>query len=160
MENKLSHIDRKGQPGMVDVSKKKETFRLARARAVVFLGEEILSTLENEELKTPKGPVFQTALIAGVMGAKQTGNLIPLCHPIGLDNCQFDIQILDKDHVQIDCTATVNAKTGVEMEALTGASVAALTIYDMCKAMSQDIVIKEVKLIEKRGGKKDYLREG
>lgn len=159
MENELSHIDGKGQPGMVDVSKKKETFRLARARAVVFLGEEILSTLESEELKTPKGPVFQTALIAGVMGAKQTGNLIPLCHPIGLDNCQFDIHIIDKDHVQIDCTATVNAKTGVEMEALTGASIAALTIYDMCKAMSQDIVIKEVKLIEKRGGKKDYLRE-
>jgi cyclic pyranopterin phosphate synthase len=95
-----------------------------------------------------------------VRNLKQTGNLIPLCHPIGLDNCQFDIQIVDKDHVQIDCTATVNAKTGVEMEALTGASVAALTIYDMCKAMSQDIVIKEVKLIEKRGGKKDYLREG
>ena len=144
---------------MVDVSSKKETFRLAKARALVYLGKEILDALENEELQMPKGPAFQTAMIAGVMGAKQTGNLIPLCHPIGMDNCKFDICVLDASHVQIDCTATVHAKTGVEMEALTGASVAALTIYDMCKAMSHDIIIKEIKLMEKRGGKKDFLRD-
>lgn len=159
MGKEFSHIDKSGQPGMVDVSGKTESFRLAKARALVYMGEEILYALENEELQMPKGPVFQTALIAGVMGAKQTGNLIPLCHPIGMDNCKFDIRVLDSAHVQIDCTASVYAKTGVEMEALTGASVAALTIYDMCKAMSHDIIIKEIKLMEKRGGKKDFLRD-
>ena len=158
MENKLSHLNDKGEPGMVDVGKKASTDRLARARAVVFLGVEILSALENEELKMPKGPVFQTAIIAGVMAAKKTGDLIPLCHPIGMDNCSFDIKVLNTEEVQIECTVSVHAKTGIEMEALTGASLAALTIYDMCKAMSQDICIKEVKLMEKRGGKKDYLR--
>jgi cyclic pyranopterin phosphate synthase len=159
MGKELSHINKEGEPGMVDVSHKKNSHRLAKARALIYLGKEILETLENEELNTPKGPVFQTALIAGVMGSKQTGNLIPLCHPIGLDNCQFEISVIDSEHVQIDCTTTVNAKTGVEMEALTGASIAALTIYDMCKAMSQDIIIKELKLMEKRGGKKDFLRD-
>jgi cyclic pyranopterin phosphate synthase len=102
--------------------------------------------------------VFQTAIIAGIMAAKKTGELIPLCHPLGLDNCKIDIHINDKQQVVIDCTASIIAKTGIEMEALTGASVAALTIYDMCKALSHDIVIKETKLIEKTGGKSDFKR--
>jgi cyclic pyranopterin phosphate synthase len=106
---------------------------------------------------TKKGPVFQTAIIAGVMGAKKTSELIPLCHPLGLDNCQVEIHV-DGEDVVITSTATVSAKTGVEMEALTAASVAALTVYDMCKAMSHDIVISEVKLLEKAGGKSDFKR--
>jgi cyclic pyranopterin phosphate synthase len=93
------------------------------------------------------------------MAAKKTGELIPLCHPIGMENCQIEIKINDKKEVVIECLATVTAKTGIEMEAMTGASVAALTIYDMCKAFSHDIVIKETKLIQKTGGKKDFFRE-
>lgn len=92
------------------------------------------------------------------MGAKKTSELIPLCHPIGLDNCNLHIKLNDNNEIVIECTASIEAKTGVEMEALTGASVAALTIYDMCKALSHDIVIKEIKLIEKSGGKNDFKR--
>ena len=92
------------------------------------------------------------------MASKKTGDLIPLCHPLGLENCQIDIFLNEKREIIVDCTASLTAKTGVEMEALTGASVAALTIYDMCKAMSHDIVIKEIKLMEKTGGKRDFKR--
>jgi cyclic pyranopterin phosphate synthase len=102
--------------------------------------------------------VFQTAIIAGIMAAKKTGDLIPLCHPLGLDNCNVTIRINEQQEVVVDCTASITAKTGVEMEALVGASIAALTIYDMCKAMSHDIVIKETKLISKTGGKRDFKR--
>lgn len=144
---------------MVDVGEKAVTRRLARARSIVVLGEEIMDQLEREEIHTKKGPVFQTAIIAGVMGAKKTGELIPLCHPLGLDNCQVEIHVNDKREVVIDCTASLSGKTGVEMEALTGATIAALTVYDMCKAFSHDIVIKETKLMEKKGGKRDFIRE-
>src|SRR5207245_629758 len=97
-------------------------------------------------------------IIAGIMAAKKTGDLIPLCHPLGLDNCKIAIHLNEKKEVVIDCTATITAKTGVEMEALVGASIAALTIYDMCKALSHDIVIRETKLMEKTGGKRDFKR--
>lgn len=143
---------------MVDVSDKKVTRRVAKAQAVVFLGKEILSRMRGDELITKKGPVFQTAIIAGVMGAKKTHELIPFCHPLGLEDCQIVISI-NKEKVIIDSTAVITSKTGVEMEALTGASIAALTIYDMCKALSHDIVIEEVKLMEKTGGKKDFKRK-
>lgn len=156
----FTHLDASGNPSMVDVGEKAATKRLARARAVVVLGTEIMDRLEKEEIHTKKGPVFQTAIIAGVMAAKKTGELIPLCHPVGMENCQIQIQVNDAREVVIDCTASVTAKTGIEMEALTGASVAALTIYDMCKAFSQDILIKEIQLMEKTGGKKDFKREG
>jgi len=156
----FTHLDASGNPSMVDVGEKTATKRFARARAVVVLGEEIMDRLEKEEIHTKKGPVFQTAIIAGVMAAKKTGELIPLCHPVGMDNCQIQIQVNDAREVVIECTASVTAKTGIEMEALTGASVAALTIYDMCKAFSQDILIKEIKLMEKMGGKKDFRRKG
>ena len=109
-------------------------------------------------MQTKKGPVFQTAIIAGIMAAKKTGELIPLCHPLGLENCKLVISLNEQREVVIDCTASITAKTGVEMEALVGASIAALTIYDMCKAMSHDIVIRETKLIEKTGGKRDFKR--
>ena len=101
--------------------------------------------------------MFQTAIIAGIMAAKKTGDLIPLCHPLALDDCKIEIQINGQELV-IDCTATITAKTGVEMEALTGATIAALTVYDMCKALSHDIIIKEIKLMEKTGGKNDFKR--
>ena len=157
--NQFSHLDAGGNPNMVDVSEKKVTKRTATARAIVVLTDEILSHFENDDIKTKKGSVFQTAIIAGVMAAKRTGELIPLCHPIGLENCHIDIILNEKREVVVNCTAVVTSKTGVEMEALTGVSVAALTIYDMCKAFSHDIEIKSVKLMEKTGGKKDFKRE-
>ena len=143
---------------MVDIGTKKVSRRTARARAIVVLSDEIMDQLEGQELHTKKGPVFQTAVLAGIMGSKKTGELIPLCHPLGLDNCEVHIQVNEQREVVIDCTARITAKTGVEMEALTGATVAALTVYDMCKAFSHDIVIKETKLMEKTGGKRDFKR--
>ncbi|SEH37862.1 cyclic pyranopterin monophosphate synthase MoaC [Chryseobacterium culicis] len=155
----FSHLNKKEQPGMVNVGSKKITHRKAVAKAIVSLPENILTALQKDDFKTKKGSVFQTAIIAGIMAAKKTGDLIPLCHPIGMDNCEIDIEVNSQNEVEIYCTAEVQAKTGIEMEALTGASVAALTIYDMCKAMSQDIVVKEIKLIEKTGGKNDFKRD-
>ena len=133
------------------------TKRIARARSVVVLGDEIMQHLTGNDIQTKKGPVFQTAIIAGIMAAKKTSDLIPLCHPLALENCKIDISINQQQEVVIDCTAVITSKTGVEMEALTGASVAALTIYDMCKAFSHHIVIKETRLIEKTGGKSDFI---
>jgi cyclic pyranopterin monophosphate synthase len=156
--NKSTHLDADNNPSMVDVGEKKITKRTAKARAIVLLNEDILQYLDGGEIRTKKGAVFQTAIIAGVMASKKTGDLIPLCHPLGLENCQIDIFLNEKREVIVDCTASLTAKTGVEMEALTGATVAALTIYDMCKAMSHDIVIKEIKLMEKMGGKRDFKR--
>ena len=154
----MTHLDKQGNPAMVDVTEKILTHRVAVARSIVVLPEEVLLHLTDGDLQTKKGPVFQTAIIAGIMAAKKTGELIPLCHPLGLDNCKVNISINDKQEVVIECTATITAKTGVEMEALVGASIAALTVYDMCKAMSHDIVIKETKLVEKSGGKRDFKR--
>lgn len=155
-EEKLSHVDASGNPGMVDVGDKKITKRVAVAQAIVVPGEKILAHLQHDEIHTKKGPVFQTAIIAGTMGCKKTSDLIPLCHPLALENCKISIHISENKEIVITCTASITSKTGVEMEALTGASVAALTIYDMCKAFSHDIVIKEIKLLEKSGGKSDY----
>jgi cyclic pyranopterin phosphate synthase len=154
----FSHLDERGQPNMVDVSEKQISRRTAIARSIVSLPTEVLEQLADGDIQTKKGSVFQTAIIAGIMAAKKTGDLIPLCHPLGLDNCKIIIHLNEKQEVVIDCTATITAKTGVEMEALVGASIAALTIYDMCKAMSHDIVIKETKLMEKTGGKCDFKR--
>jgi len=156
MENKFTHLDQKGNPSMVDVGAKAVTTRVAIARSIVLLEDHILDQLEADDIKTKKGPVFQTAIIAGVMAAKKTSELIPLCHPIGLDNCQVRIQVNELREVVIECETSITSKTGVEMEALTGASVAALTIYDMCKAFSHNIIIKETRLIKKTGGKKDF----
>lgn len=156
-KNKFTHIDASGNPAMVDVSEKKITKRTAKAQAIVNVGDEIISQIKDNELITKKGPVFQTAIIAGVMGAKRTSSLIPFCHPLGLEDCQVKIQV-KKNKIVIDSSATITSKTGVEMEALTAASVAALTVYDMCKALSHHIIIEEIKLMEKTGGKKDFKR--
>ncbi len=156
-KKQFTHISKDGNPQMVDVSGKKMTLRRARAKAIVDVGDEILGLIENNELITKKGPVFQTAIIAGVMGSKKTSDLIPFCHPLGLEDCQVRIRVENKKIV-IDTEAVVSGKTGVEMEALTAASIAALTVYDMCKALSHTIVIQEIKLMEKSGGKKDFKR--
>ena len=143
---------------MVDIFEKEVTERTATARTLVLLDDEIVSRLENDEIHTKKGPVFQTAILAGIMAAKKTSDLIPLCHPIGLDRCKVDIELNEKKEVEIWCTAGTASKTGVEMEALTGASIAALTIYDMCKGFSHHIEIRATSLMEKKGGKNDFKR--
>ncbi len=140
---------------MVDVSSKKVTERTARARATVKLTSKIIEAIKGNELITKKGPVFQTAILAGVMAAKKTHELIPLCHPLMTENCQVTIT-LKKNRALISTFVKVTAKTGAEMEALTAAAVAALTIYDMCKALSHAIIIEEIRLVAKTGGKKDF----
>jgi cyclic pyranopterin phosphate synthase len=154
----ITHLDKQGNPTMVDVTGKTVSHRTATARSIVSLPDEVLIHLTGGDLQTKKGSVFQIAIIAGIMAAKKTGELIPLCHPLGLDNCNITISINEQQEVVIDCTASLTAKTGVEMEALVGASIAALTVYDMCKAMSHNIVIKETKLLSKTGGKRDFKR--
>lgn len=154
---KLTHVDSANRPKMVDVSGKIASEREARARSIVVLPAEVMSALDGDEIMTRKGPVFATAIIAGVMAAKKTHELIPFCHPLGLDSCKISIDI-EKNQAVIDCRCKVTHKTGVEMEALTGASIAALTVYDMLKALSHDIVISETKLMSKTGGKQDFMR--
>jgi cyclic pyranopterin phosphate synthase len=153
--SKLSHIDSGGRPSMVDVSEKVATHRTAVAQSLVILPPAVAEALAGAGFRTAKGPVFDTAIIAGVMAAKRTHELIPFCHPLGIENCKIEIRMQSPTEVAIRCTVSVHHKTGVEMEALTGASVAALTIYDMCKALSHDIVIGDTRLLEKRGGKSD-----
>ncbi|MEJ5106013.1 MULTISPECIES: cyclic pyranopterin monophosphate synthase MoaC [Chryseobacterium] len=156
--SEFTHLNKNGEPAIVDIGGKNVTKRKAVAQAIISLPNNVLEALQKDDFQTKKGSVFQIAIIAGIMGAKKTSELIPLCHPIGLDNCNLQIELNNQNDIVIQCTASIEAKTGVEMEALTGASVAALTIYDMCKALSHDIVIKEIKLIEKTGGKNDFRR--
>ena len=151
----FSHINTKGNPKMVNVSDKKITKRTAIAKATMFLGNEIITKLEINDLQTKKGPVFQTAIIAGIQGVKKTSELIPMCHPLLINGVDITIDIIDKEHVEVFCSVTIEGKTGVEMEALTGANITCLTIYDMCKSITQNMSIKEVKLVEKTGGKSD-----
>lgn len=150
----FTHIDSSSRPTMVDVSDKVVTKRTATASARVRFPAAVAEALRSQQFNTPKGPVFQTAIIAGTMAAKRTHDLIPFCHPLGLEKCSVSVEMEGDDAVVL-CTVSVHHKTGVEMEALTGASVAALTIYDMCKALSHDIVIAETRLVSKRGGKSD-----
>jgi len=140
---------------MVNVSDKKITKRTAIAKATMFLGEEIISHFNNDELITKKGPVFQTAIIAGIQGVKKTSEIIPMCHPLLINGVDINIHVINSEHIEVLCEVIIEGKTGVEMEALTGVNITCLTIYDMCKSISQDIVIKEVKLLEKTGGKSD-----
>ena len=157
---KLSHIDNAKQPTMVDVSNKTATDRQAHARAIVEFPEDVAARFSGGDIETAKGPVFATAIVAGVMGAKRTHELIPFCHPLGLSNCKITIELDDYNRAVVDCVCKVHHKTGVEMEALTGATIAALTIYDMCKALSHDIVLRETRLLAKSGGKEDYVYDG
>jgi cyclic pyranopterin phosphate synthase len=157
--SKLSHVDKENRPTMVDVSSKVVSDREAHAQSIIVLPDEVLQQVSGDEIETKKGPVFATAVIAGVMAAKKTHELIPFCHPVGLESCRISI-VLNDDKAVVDCYCKVSNKTGVEMEALTGASVAALTIYDMLKALSHDIVISDTRLMAKSGGRRDFRRAG
>ena len=153
----FSHLDAKNRPAMVNVGDKPVTKRTAHAVAVVSLPAELAVLLREGEITTKKGPIFHAAVLAGVMGAKKTSELIPLCHPLALDDCQIEIKPdRDRAEIEVHCRVQTHAKTGVEMEALTGATVAALTLYDMAKSVSPAMVIKQVRLLEKTGGKNDY----
>jgi len=140
---------------MVNVGDKKITKRKAKAKAIMFLGKEIIAHFKRDDIITKKGSVFQTAIIAGIQAVKKTSELIPMCHPLLINGTDIDIKTVDEENIEIICTVAIEGKTGVEMEALTGANIAALTVYDMCKAISQKMVIKEVKLVKKSGGKSD-----
>ncbi len=153
--NDLSHIDKNNNPTMVDVSGKKISKRTAVATSCVIFPEAVKHYFKNDELITKKGPVYHTAIIAGVMAAKKTHELIPFCHPLAIENCKIEIITNKQGNAEITCRVSLHHKTGVEMEALTGASVAALTIYDMCKALSHEMEISTTKLIKKTGGKTD-----
>jgi cyclic pyranopterin phosphate synthase len=154
----LTHVDAQGRPTMVDVGDKAVTRRTATARAVVQF-PQAAAPERDTELKTKKGPVFDTAIIAGVMAAKRTSELIPFCHPIPLDDCKIVINWGAAGEVVIECSTRATHRTGVEMEALTGAATAALTIYDMCKALSHGIRIREIALVSKTGGKRDFAAD-
>jgi cyclic pyranopterin monophosphate synthase len=154
--SELTHVDAQGRPTMVDVSAKAVTLRTAVAESRVRFPAPVASALRDAGFATRKGPVFHTAIVAGVMAAKRTHELIPFCHPLGLERCDVAIDMHD-DEAVVRCTVSLHHRTGVEMEALTGASIAALTVYDMCKALSHEIVIAETRLLEKSGGKRDVL---
>lgn len=155
----FTHLDADLHPAMVDVSDKVATKRSATAEARVRFPAAVAAALRDSGLRSPKGPVFDTAIVAGVMGAKRTHELIPFCHPLAIENCRITID-LDGDAALIRCTVSVHHKTGVEMEALTGAGIAALTIYDMCKGLSHDIVIGDLRLLAKDGGRSSYDLKG
>ena len=151
----LTHVDEANRPTMVDVGDKAVTHRSASARAVVVFPESALKA-KGDVLQTKKGPVVDTAIVAGVMAAKRTHELIPFCHPIPLEDCSITIEWDAARDLVIQCSVRATHKTGVEMEALMGASVAALTVYDMCKSLSHGIQIRDVTLVSKTGGKADY----
>ena len=151
--SKLSHIDAGGKPRMVDVSAKRVTRRVARAQCRVHFARTIARALHAAGLRGKKGPVLDTAIIAGTQAVKRTHELIPFCHPLPIERCAFDMRFVDAQTLIIECEVAVRARTGVEMEALTGATVAALTVYDMCKALGHNIEIGPARLLAKRGGK-------
>lgn len=154
MSDKLTHLDHQGHAHMVDVSDKVITKRTATAQATLMMQPTTLIKVIEGGL--PKGDVLATARIAGIQAAKKTSDLIPLCHPLMLTKVTVDINVLSDCELEVLCTCSLSGKTGVEMEALTGASVAALTLYDMCKAIDKGIIIQNVSLLEKKGGKSGH----
>lgn len=157
MAKELSHIDEAGNASMVDVSNKHASVRTAIASGKVIFPSDVYAKLSAKDFLGHKGSIIQTAVIAGIQAVKKTAELIPLCHQINLSKIQLDITPVE-NALQITCKVKCNEQTGVEMEALTGVSVSALTIYDMCKALSQDIIISEIQLEQKTGGKNDFKR--
>ncbi|OYX63457.1 MAG: cyclic pyranopterin monophosphate synthase MoaC [Novosphingobium sp. 32-60-15] len=153
--NKLTHVDSAGNARMVDVGSKAETHRVAVARGAIRMSATTLTAIAQGN--APKGDVLGTARIAGIMAAKKTGELIPLCHPLGIDAVNIDFELVETG-VECTATATLTGKTGIEMEALTAVSVALLTVYDMAKALDKGMVIEGIRLIEKRGGKSGIWR--
>jgi cyclic pyranopterin monophosphate synthase len=154
---KLTHLDAANRPTMVDVGAKEVTLRTAVAEARLQLPRAVSVALRASGHRTSKGPVFDTAIIAGVMAAKRTHELIPFCHPLGIEQCQVEIAHR-RNEIVVRCRVSVHQRTGVEMEALTGASIAALTLYDMCKALSHELTITGVRLLEKSGGRRAFQR--
>ena len=152
----LTHLDPDGRPSMVDVSGKAVTAREAVAECAVEFPMEVAAQLRDSGLKSAKGGIVETAIIAGTMAVKRTHELIPFCHPLPIDGCCFSIDWSGDNALHIECSVRTTHRTGVEMEALTGATIAALTVYDMCKALSHDIVIGPARLLGKRGGKRDF----
>ena len=157
MKKELSHIDEKGDPGMVDVSHKLTTVRIASASGKVVMGLDIMTQLREDGFSTKKGSITQTAIIAATMAVKNTFNTIPLCHQIPITSCKVIVEP-SEDGFDLNCTVKTIGQTGVEMEALHGVSVAGLTIYDMCKAISHDMQITNIQLDQKSGGKNDFKR--
>lgn len=152
MDLELSHIDENGKAKMVDVSDKKDTDRVAIAKGRIRMNQNTLQLIMQGEIE--KGDVLGTARIAGIMGCKRTSDLIPMCHPLMINNCKITFNSDEKNNaIIIEASAKTNGKTGVEMEALTAVSVAALTIYDMCKAVDKAMIIEDIHLVEKSGGK-------
>jgi cyclic pyranopterin phosphate synthase len=151
----LSHVASDGSPAMVDVSGKAATAREAEARCLVQFPAAVADALRAADLHTAKGPVIATAIVAGTMAVKRTHELIPFCHPLPIDGCRFEIEWADPHSLRIDCRVRTVHRTGVEMEALTGATIAALTVYDMCKALSHELVIGPATLLTKSGGKRE-----
>ena len=139
---------------MVDVSAKRASLREATARASVIFPPDVAKTLRARDMHSSKGSIVDAAIIAGTMAAKRTHELIPFCHPLAIERCSFDVEFVSDTELAIRCTVAITHKTGVEMEALTGATVAALTVYDMCKALSHEIAIADVRLLDKSGGKR------
>ncbi|HEX7916348.1 cyclic pyranopterin monophosphate synthase MoaC [Rudaea sp.] len=154
-QNSLTHVDANNRPRMVDVGAKTITARSATARVTVCFPSVVARALRDGGMRAKKGPVIDTAIIAGTLAAKRTHALIPFCHPLAIERCDIAAEFASDTDLEIRCTVAVSHKTGVEMEALTGASVAALTVYDMCKALSHEIVIADLRLVEKSGGKRN-----
>lgn len=149
----LTHLDQNNHPQMVDIRDKKSTFRVAKGQAILSFPKEVYAELMNSKCETKKGPVIDTAIIAGTMAAKKTHELIPFCHLLPIDSCKFHVEFIETNRLLIQAEIAIHHKTGVEMEALTAVSIAALTVYDMCKALSHEIIIEEIRLLSKEGGK-------
>ena len=155
-DNMLSHVDQKNNPKMVNVTEKNASLRTAIASCKVLLPNEFANLVINNDIITKKGAVFSTAIVAGTLAAKKTHELIPFCHPLSIEGCKINIEYSAQLEITVTCSVELFGKTGVEMEALVGANIAALTIYDMCKCISHDIRISDVHLVKKQGGKSDF----
>ena len=154
--SELSHFNEQGHTRMVDVGQKEVTFRLARAENLVQMQPETLQLILSRRVS--KGDVFEVARLAGIMATKRTADLIPLCHPLGIDGVDLSVVEIDECRVRIEATVRVTGRTGVEMEALTAVTVAGLTIYDMCKSVDRSMILGPARLLEKRGGKSGHFR--
>lgn len=154
----LTHVNAENQPSMVDISEKSETRRTALACASLRFPEHVCLVMQDGEIHSKKGPVFATAIVAGTQGAKRTADLIPFCHHLALDSCKISISIVDSHQIDILCEAKTRGPTGVEMEAIMGATLAATTVYDMCKALTHEISIGPIELLAKSGGKRDFRK--
>ena len=153
----LTHVDEKNYPNMVDVSEKKETVRTATAKGQLKVPASLYNHFNGQDLISKKGPVFSTAIVAATMAVKKTSELIPFCHPIAIEGCKVEIQFFNETTIEILVSVKTTGKTGIEMEAITGVQVAALTLYDMCKSWTHELEITNVHLVNKSGGKSDYV---